>query len=169
VSAPAEEGAIILASVLIFNLGLGVLGRRWWKNSALRARQLSEGPRASEASTSPDPARSKLIIQRAGGYLRDAIRQYTVVVDGVRVGKVGAGESFVLDVAAGIHVVQIRIDGFGSARLSVECAAGAEVSLTCRPRDPSPFAVDDIILGLLGRRTWIVLERRVPGVETGRG
>jgi hypothetical protein len=99
-----------------------------------------------------------LILERAAGHTRDGIRLYSAVIDGHTVGKIGEGERLAVDVPAGIHVVQVRIDGFRSQALRIKAEADREVTLTCRPNDPSRFFVDDFVLGLIGRRPWIRLE-----------
>jgi hypothetical protein len=154
-----DIGAIIFGVMVVANVALGQLGRWWWPRSAMRARQLSEGtgpiPGVPAAC---DPSRALVIIEREGGYLRDGLRSYTVVVDGHRVGKIRAGTSFAAEVAAGIHIVQIRIDGFRSVPVRIDCEASSEVRLRCRPRDRSGLGLADFALGLVGRRPWILLD-----------
>lgn len=70
--------------------------------------------------------------RRAGGYI-DRGRKYKVLVDGEPRGKVGAGEDVVIEVAAGSHEVQLKIDWARSPVVSVEVAEGQDVRLSSQP------------------------------------
>lgn len=137
-------GASLLGVVIILNLALG------WRHAR-------RGPWLAREAADPD-LRCTLIVDRSAGYSRDRRRLYLVRVDRRRAGKVQAGGQLLLEVARGTHLIQVSIDGFRSRRIQVPCAPDAQVVVTCRPRDPSPYVVDDLVLGLIGMRPWIVLE-----------
>lgn len=157
-STRVEVGAAILGVVVIGNLVIGAWGRRYSRRLAVRAAETSWPPCRRAPAAATDQGKATLVVERAAGYLRDALRLYVVVVDGRRAGKLASGGVLLLDVAAGTHVVQIKIDVFRSRRLSVDCLEASQVKLTCRPRDSSPLVIDDLILGAAGRRSWILLE-----------
>ena len=77
---------------------------------AARPDPLSEGPQA------------KLTIKRTSGDYRDLFRSYKVLVDGEPVGKLRPGAQLHVEVPAGRHDVQARIDWSGSEVLVIEVA-----------------------------------------------
>ncbi len=70
--------------------------------------------------------------REAGGYT-DRLRAYTVLVDGAEVGKVKRGESVETPVAAGAHLVQMKVDWTRSIPVKVEVADGEQARLSCAP------------------------------------
>jgi len=69
-------------------------------------------------------------------FLQDAVRRYTVFIDGVPVGKLAARQSGQYSVTPGQHVVQLRIVNTGTSRsdeLPVSVLAGQTRVLKTKP------------------------------------
>jgi hypothetical protein len=80
--------------------------------------------------------------EREGGYYRDALRAYVIVVDGAAVGRVRAGERESVEVAAGAHEVYVHISRlWRSPGVRVEVPAGGLVRLRCRPGRTPAFGL----------------------------
>ena len=73
---------------------------------------------------------TKLNINRVTSYL-DRIRAYKIVLDGVEVGQITAGESFDMTISPGEHRILLKIDWCRSNMLDFTAQAGAEVTLNC--------------------------------------
>jgi len=75
----------------------------------------------------------RILIVRPRGIWRDIARQYNIKVDGELVGKISRGSQLVVNVPAGSHRVQARIDWTGSPAIDVEVLEGSEVKVTVEP------------------------------------
>jgi hypothetical protein len=75
----------------------------------------------------------RILIERPRGVWRDIARQYKISVDGEPVGKIGRGSQFAVDVAAGSHRVQARIDWTGSREINVDVTDGSDIHVTVEP------------------------------------
>jgi hypothetical protein len=82
----------------------------------------------------------RLIVERAGGKYRDALRSYEIRVDGVSVGEVRPGQSVDLPLAAGAHQVSAHIDWTGSDPIDVDVWSGQAVRLRVEPTGVSGIA-----------------------------
>jgi len=78
--------------------------------------------------------------------LRDLVRSYAVLVDGVKVAKVGRGRSIDVPVTLGHHTVRVAIAWLGSGEWGVDLAAGEVGSFVCRPSG-GPFALGQLRSG----------------------
>jgi len=75
----------------------------------------------------------RILIVRPRGIWRDIARQYSIKVDAEPVGRISRGSQLAVDVPAGSHRVQARIDWTGSPAIDVEVLEGSEVRLTVEP------------------------------------
>ena len=94
---------------------------------------------------------AKIIITRPGGHYRDALRFYTLEVDGVPRGRIKPAQVVTIDVEPGPHTVQARISWTGSPRQEVNLGPDDEVRLRVEPAGTP-------VLGLwqvLGRTRWL--------------
>lgn len=66
----------------------------------------------------------------------DSFRAYRVTIDGKAAGRIRRGEEKEFEVAAGHHVVQLRIDWARSRPVDADVLADRTVSLSCRGRNP---------------------------------
>lgn len=71
--------------------------------------------------------------RRADGY-RDRGRRYRVILDGQEVDQLHPGESCELDVAAGSHQLEVRVDWAGTGSQDVIVGPGESVEFECRNR-----------------------------------
>lgn len=60
------------------------------------------------------------------------LRSVIIYIDGKRAGKVGNGQSVIFDVAAGSHVVHIRLDWMKTKPLDLNVGPGERVTLECQ-------------------------------------
>jgi hypothetical protein len=103
-----------------------------------------------------------LQIRRESGHYRDRTRADNLFVDGEHAGKVRQGETASVEVAAGAHTVELRVDWGRSEALQTDVADDQAVRLRCHP-DTSQVALVAITIG---RKRYIVLEptpARTPG------
>ena len=75
----------------------------------------------------------RILIDRPRGVWRDIARDYKITVDGDLVGRIGRGSQLAVDVAAGPHRVQARIDWTGSPVVDVDVTDGSDVYVTVEP------------------------------------
>jgi hypothetical protein len=73
---------------------------------------------------------TKLNINRVTSFA-DRIRAYIIVLDGVEVGQITAGESFDMAISPGEHRILLKIDWCRSNKLDFTAQAGTEVTLNC--------------------------------------
>jgi hypothetical protein len=83
--------------------------------------------------TSPS---GELVVSRPAGWYQDLLRRYEVVVDGRVAGRLRRGEELRVDVPAGRHRVQARIDWTGSPPVEVDVPPSGTVTVTVTPDDP---------------------------------
>jgi hypothetical protein len=88
------------------------------------------------------------------GYRRDTWRRYKIVVDGSHVASLKEGETARLDVEAGRHLVQARIDWITTTPVEVTLSAAEIVRLLVRPGG-SPWQA----LGQLASSEYLTVER----------
>ena len=74
-----------------------------------------------------------LTVRREGGFWRDSWCRYKVRVDGTKTGTLGPDEELPLEVAPGIHEVQVKLDWGTSPRLVVQVEPGEIQRLRCGP------------------------------------
>jgi hypothetical protein len=67
---------------------------------------------------------------------RDLLRSYAVIVDGEQVAKIRRGQRLELPVAAGRHVIFLKIDWCKSPNVEFEAQPGEKIQLTCAPGGP---------------------------------
>lgn len=73
---------------------------------------------------------ARLVIQRKGQF-NAALRDCAILIDGEKVGVVGNGKTFEVDVTPGVHNVQSRMDWVKSKPLDVNVGAnGATLELS---------------------------------------
>ncbi len=75
---------------------------------------------------------------RRGTAFADALRGYSVFVDGTKLGTLRQGETFRCDVGSGRHEVRLTLDWYGSPTLVVDVGAG-DVDLVCAPHRNLPW------------------------------
>jgi hypothetical protein len=75
----------------------------------------------------------QILIERPRGLWRDIVRQYKIKIDGELVGMISRGSQLAVDVAAGPHRVQARIDWTGSPEIDVDVIDGNVVHVTVEP------------------------------------
>lgn len=61
----------------------------------------------------------------------DKLRRYTILLDDQPRVRIKDGEELVLEVSAGMHTLQVKLDWVTSERLVVEVPPDGEISLTC--------------------------------------
>ena len=76
---------------------------------------------------------AKIIFTRPGGHYRDALRSYTLHVDGVPRGRIMPGQSVAVDIEPGPHTVGAQISWTGSPRHEINLGPGEEVRLRVEP------------------------------------
>ena len=59
------------------------------------------------------------------------LRAYHVLVDGERVAKIGSGKEISVELAAGHHTVELKLDWCRSNRVDIEVRQGQPVRLHC--------------------------------------
>ena len=84
-------------------------------------------------------------------------RDYTVLLDGQRVGKIAAGQSCEYPLTPGEHTIRLRIDWTGSKTLPFDLGAGETKDFCCRPR-PALLAAVEFVRSIVQRDRWIILE-----------
>lgn len=78
------------------------------------------------------------VIVRRGGGFADALRRYTVIVDGEPKAKLKSNSAAHLQVAEGIHSLQCIIDGWGSKTHGIFASLSNTVVVNCvQMGDPS--------------------------------
>jgi hypothetical protein len=76
---------------------------------------------------------AKIVFTRPGGHYRDALRSYTLEVDGVPRGRIKPGQSVAVDIEPGPHTARAQISWTGSPPLEVNLEPGEEVRLRVEP------------------------------------
>ena len=76
---------------------------------------------------------SRIVIHRHLAAGQDTLRSYRILVDGHSVAKVTNGQTIAVDVAAGVHHLQARINWSGSPITQVEAPADDRYTSTCDP------------------------------------
>ena len=74
---------------------------------------------------------STVVIQRAGGYWKDRIRDYKIRIDGKTVGSISEYDTFSQNTTPGDHDIQLRIDFFRSQTVHLRIAPGETKRLVC--------------------------------------
>lgn len=73
-------------------------------------------------------------LHRAPHGLRDLLRAYTVLLDGVKVGELRRGESLTFELTPGHHTVRFKIDFASSRTLAFTMAPVEQLEVVCSPR-----------------------------------
>ena len=76
---------------------------------------------------------AKITFTRPAGLYRDALRSYSLEVDGRALRSIKPGETVSLDVAPGHHTVQARISWTGSPQREVSLMPGEEARFRVEP------------------------------------
>jgi hypothetical protein len=76
---------------------------------------------------------AQLHVERSTRLGSDALRRYTVVLDGRPVGRLRRGESMTVETNAGHHEVHLKIDWVRSPVLQVDLGEDERVSVRCWP------------------------------------
>lgn len=105
-----------------------------------------------------------LLLARARGGYRDALRRYAVLVDGVQVGRVARGETVRFELPAGVHRLQLKIDWCTSPARVAVVEAGRTVCFACAPGGD---ATEGLAAVGAGSGDYITLERTPEPVEKG--
>jgi hypothetical protein len=104
-----------------------------------------------------------LVLRRGHGY-RDIFRAYRIFVDGRKVGKISENSEVRIQVSAGKHSVQLKIDWCSSRELVVSVTAGLSTVLQCGPNDKeSPWKTINIF-GLARLTKFLICNHRLHGV-----
>jgi len=93
-------------------------------------------------------------VSREGGGRRDAVRAYTVVIDGNKAGTLRPGETREFAVEPGHHRLRMKIDWTGSEERDVLLQSGQVRGFICRPNGGTWQALTQLLPG--GSR-WIDL------------
>jgi hypothetical protein len=102
--------------------------------------------------TAEEPARIRVV--RPPVRSPDADRPFAILLDDAPAGALAHGEDVVLEVAPGVHRVELTLGDAGSPVREVTLAPGEQVVLGCRSRAGGV----NLVFGLLGRGhyiTWI--------------
>jgi hypothetical protein len=94
---------------------------------------------------------AKIIFIRPGGRYRDALRSYTLEVDGVPRGRIKPGQTVVIDIEPGLHTVRARISWTGSPERQVSLGPAEEVRLRVEPAGTPVHALGQVA----GRTGWL--------------
>jgi len=78
--------------------------------------RLAEGPRTHQAQTRVLDGHSKLVVVRAGGFYKNRLARYGILVDGSSAGSLHEYDRLVVPVHPGTHYVQARIQFFFRSR-----------------------------------------------------
>src|SRR5579883_1440742 len=73
---------------------------------------------------------AQISIARDSGYA-DRLRNYAVVVDGKKIGKIGNGETKSFPIAAGEHMLKLKIAWCGSNTVRFDAAESQTVKFLC--------------------------------------
>lgn len=73
---------------------------------------------------------AQITIRRGKSYA-DRLRAYKVVLDGLAVASVRAGESVTVPVTAGSHAIRLRVDWCGSEEVRFEAQVGESIAFEC--------------------------------------
>jgi len=103
-------------------------------------------------------SRGQISVERLLAPWRDQKRKYKVFVDQQPAGLIAAGESRVISVPPGNHLLQLKIDWLGSPAVTVHVSEGRTVRFEAEPGGSSWRAILD---ALLRRRPYITL-RQLP-------
>jgi hypothetical protein len=74
-----------------------------------------------------------LRVERAAEGYRDWLRSYTVILDGLELGRVKRGQRIETAVSPGSHVATLKIDWCSSPPLTFFVSPGEIAILSCRP------------------------------------
>lgn len=75
----------------------------------------------------------RIIVERPSGRLQDRFRTYSVLIDHVESAKLASGESTVIAVTPGPHVLEAQIDGIKSRKEQLEISSGETKSYLVKP------------------------------------
>jgi hypothetical protein len=68
----------------------------------------------------------RLTVRRKGGYWRDHVRAYRVLIDGRKVGSLRENEALTVELPAGSHDLSVRVDWTGTQSVPVEVEANRD-------------------------------------------
>ena len=101
---------------------------------------------------------ARLIFTRPGGHYRDALRSYTLEVDGLPRGEIRPKQVVTIDVEPGPHTVRARISWTGSPRQAVSLGPDEELRLRVEPAG-TPF---EALWQLIGRTRYLRISAEPP-------
>jgi hypothetical protein len=88
---------------------------------------------------------AKIIFTRPKGHYRDALRSYTLEVDGLPRGHIMPGQSVVVDIEPGPHSVRAQISWTGSPRVEVNLEPDETARLLVEPAGTPAQALWQVI------------------------
>ncbi len=91
-----------------------------------------------------------IVLTRASGWKRDALRGYQVVIDGEPAAKIKRGQTLRLSIAAGSHEVFMRIDWCRSPTVAVEAHPGEIIEMSCEPGGAASEGLNAVVGGARG-------------------
>jgi hypothetical protein len=97
-----------------------------------------------------------LEISRDSGYA-DRARSYTVVIDGIAVGKVRNGETKQFEVSAGDHELRMKIDWCGSRPIHFSVPEGGVASFNARSGLRDSGSLGALGHAFFARDSWVIL------------
>lgn len=86
-------------------------------------------------------APATVVVERVGGFWKDRFRGYKVKVDGKVVGGIRENDTIALPVSPGDHLLQAKIDVFGSRTLTMTIDAGESKHFVCAAGNLDDFPV----------------------------
>jgi hypothetical protein len=102
-------------------------------------------------------------IVRDSGYA-DRVRDYDVILDGNKVGKIGNGETIEFPVSNGRHDLSLKIDWCGSKVIRFTAAEKDVFTFDAESNLRGPALVGALWRAIFARNSWISLKPR--GVST---
>ncbi|MFI2207548.1 hypothetical protein ACH47Z_44280, partial [Streptomyces sp. NPDC020192] len=86
-----------------------------------------------------------LVLSRARGGYRYAVRGYAVLLDHAQVGSIRRGQTLRFEVPSGVHRLQLKIAWCSSPPLTAVVKPGSTVYFCCTPGDGSFDGLDDVL------------------------
>ena len=93
-----------------------------------------------------EPSGAKVVVSRSTSGSRDRLRRYTVLVDGVEVGRVKRGETVSTTVGPGPHTLGIVID-WTSSEVAFNADDGDAFHFLCSPAGRARDGLRDLTSG----------------------
>jgi hypothetical protein len=130
VVAVAVTVAFLTDNWVVALLGFAVVACMALAVTRIDRRMRRHRPAAAAAPPASPGPRSSLVLQRIPAY-RDALRAYSVVVDGEHIGKVRNGESATFELEEGSHELRLFVDWVRSRPIRFEVRRGESRNFEC--------------------------------------